>query len=212
MPCSSHPNLLEIQSATIKIQQPKQMSSVHEVTLSRSLLKFTKKEKKTYRLIRMIHVALGLLLTWPQNKMPYPPIHKMLLQRTRSRGRYTFMLKGTNRHTAHFQLATTSVVSSQFVGCFFNVTTPNHLEILVVTSGRPITPQMCCVKLPGAMIDCIISTISKDRVNDRTDPATWAKFSGETKGGRPPPGAMIWPMWCGNISWKWCGTIYNTHV
>ena len=123
MPCSLHPNLLEIQSATIKIQQVKQMSSVGEATLSRSLLKFANKQKKAYRFIRMIHVALGLLLTWPQNKMPYPQIHKLLLQRTRSRGRYTFMLKGTNRHTAHFQLATTSVVSSQFVG-FFSMSQP----------------------------------------------------------------------------------------
>ena len=35
-----------------------------------------------------------------------------------------------------------------------------------------------CVKLPGAMINCIISTISKDRVNDRTDPTTWADLGG----------------------------------
>ena len=54
MPCSLHPIFLEIQSATIKIQQPKLVSSVGEVTLSRSFSKFTKSkfnENTAHRLI-----------------------------------------------------------------------------------------------------------------------------------------------------------------
>ena len=41
------------------------------------------------------------------------------------------------------------------------------------------------------MINCIISTIGKDRVNDRTGPATWALISGEIKAGLPGAGYSL---------------------